>query len=101
MSKKTIYISGQITGLDINEAISKFKDAEDFIKKEMPEYTPLNPFDICEQSDDNTWLDYMRADIKALVDCEAIIMLDNWKESNGAILELKIAQGLKMEIYYL
>lgn len=100
MKKKLIYISGQITGLEIEEAKKKFKDAEDFIKKEM-EGESLNPFDICEQSDEKTWLDYMRADIKALVDCDSILMLDNWKESEGAKLELVIAQGLKMDVYYL
>ena len=100
MKKKLIYISGQITGLDINVSKQKFKDAEKFIEKEM-EADSLNPFDICEQSDDKTWLDYMRADIKELVDCDAILMLDNWKESDGAKLELIIAQGLKMKVYYL
>lgn len=100
MKKELIYISGQITGLDINLSKQKFKDAEDFVKTEM-DADSLNPFDICKQSDDKTWLDYMRADIKALVDCDAIIMLDNWKESEGAKLELIIAQGLKMKVYYL
>ena len=100
MKRKTIYISGQITGLDINDAKAKFQDAVDYVCENM-EYEPLNPFDICEQKPEYTWLDYMRADIKALVDCEAIIMLDNWEESDGAKLELIIAQGLKMKIYYI
>lgn len=100
LKKPKIYISGRITGLDIDYAISKFKEAEEYVRKEMP-YEPVNPFDVCEQNDDFTWLDYMRADIIAMMDCDAILMLDNWKESEGATLELEIAKGLKYKVYYL
>jgi len=42
----------------------------------------------------------MRIDIKALVDCDAIYMLNNWRDSKGANVELNIAQGLGMEIIF-
>jgi len=100
MKKQVIYISGKITGLDINVAKDNFKTAVDFVNKEM-DFQPLNPFDIVEQDDSLQWIDYMRADIKALVDCDAILMLPDWVESDGAKLELLIAQGLKMKVYHL
>lgn len=93
-----IYISGQITGLKIDEAKAKFKEGEKVVL-EMGE-TFVNPFDILPQNDEYTWSDYMKADIKALCDCDAILMLDNWKNSEGAKLELHIAERLGMKIYY-
>lgn len=38
------------------------------------------------------WLAYMRLDIKALMDCEAIYKLEGWEESRGACLEVQIAR---------
>lgn len=98
---KKLYISGKITGLKIEQAKANFADAEKFVKENMVGYSPVNPFDLVEQSDDKTWIDYMRADIKILVDCDAILMLPDWKDSEGAKLELQIAQGLKMKVYYI
>jgi hypothetical protein len=98
--KKKIYISGKITGLDTDVATKLFKDAENYAKDEMG-YEPVNPMELCEQDDTWEWIDYMRVDIKALVDCDAILMLPNWEDSDGAKLELVIAQGLKLEIYYI
>ena len=99
MKKKVIYISGRITGIVEEVARANFKEGEKVV--EDMDATPLNPFDIVEQKEEYGWIDYMRADIKALVDCDGILMLPDWNESEGATLELKIAEGLKMEVYYL
>lgn len=40
------------------------------------------------------WVHYMRTDIKALVDAEAIYPLSGWEESRGARLEVHIAREL-------
>ena len=42
----------------------------------------------------------MKADIKLLLDCDAIYMLPNWEVSNGATLEREIAKTLGLEIVY-
>lgn len=97
--KKVFYISGKITGLDINVAKANFKEGEKVVH-EMGAIS-VNPFDILEQKDEYTWVDYMRADIKALCDCDGILMLPDWKESEGAKLELHIAERLQMEVIYL
>ena len=44
-----------------------------------------------------TWADYMRADIRALLDCEAIATLPGWEQSLGAELEVSIADELGMK----
>jgi hypothetical protein len=43
----------------------------------------------------------MRADIKALANCNTITMLPGWSDSKGARLENYLAIMLGMEIIYL
>ena len=42
----------------------------------------------------------MKADIKALCDCDGIFFLCNWKGSKGAKIEHEIAQHLGLEMLY-
>ena len=93
-----IYISGQITGLDIEVAKAYFKQTELQLKENG--HTPVNPMEVLPYHPDHTWHDYMAEDIKALLYCEAILMLDNWTNSKGAKIEHDIAKGLGIKIFY-
>ena len=42
----------------------------------------------------------MRKAIAQLVECDAIYMLSGWGKSRGALLELEIAKGLDMPVFY-
>ncbi len=42
---------------------------------------------------------YMRRDIPALMDCDAIVVLPNWQQSRGACLEMWIAIDLDIPIF--
>jgi hypothetical protein len=44
------------------------------------------------------WGDCMRADIKAMCDCDMLILLPGWQRSKGAHIELNLAHRLEMEI---
>lgn len=44
---------------------------------------------------------YLREAIKALADCDHIVMLPGWVHSKGAVLEHQIGEALGMEITYL
>ena len=91
-----IYISGKITGIEL-EAERLFKEAElELIEKG---YDPVNPFDLNHEHDES-WASYMKENIKALCDCDAIFMLTNWKDSRGAIIEHDIATHLEMDIHH-
>lgn len=46
-----------------------------------------------------TWLSCMRADIKVLVECDAIALLPGWEQSKGAKVEHAIARGLEMRVF--
>ena len=99
MEKQKIYISGKITGLKPVVAKQNFKTIENQIKKEGN--IAVNPFNVLPFEEHYTWRDYMKADIKALVECDAIYMLPDYKDSKGALLELEIAKGLGMRIEYI
>ena len=90
-----VYISGKIT----NNANYKadFEAAELALK--IAGFQPVNP---AEEHLPNgaTWADYMRHDIKLLCDCDAIYMLNGWRESAGAKIEHKLARDLGIEIIY-
>ena len=92
-----IYISGQITGLDIQEASDIFQMAEFHLKNLG--WSPINPMTI-KHDHDQSWESYMREDIKELMDCDAIFMLPNWTISKGAKVEHDIAKSLNIPIFY-
>jgi len=45
------------------------------------------------------WEDCMRADIRELVTCDGIALLDGWEKSRGATLEHHIASALGMDVH--
>lgn len=46
-----------------------------------------------------SWQECLRADIKALCDCDAVALMDGWEHSNGAHLELHIAHRLGLRVH--
>ena len=93
---KRIYISGKISGIE-NEAPKLFNDAEILLKEQG--FEVVNPMTINHEHD-KSWLSYMKEDIKAMMDCDSIYMLNNWKKSKGAKAERDIARQLGFTILY-
>lgn len=57
----------------------------------------VNPAEINAQGG-LSWQECMRADIKALCDCDTIAMLPGWESSNGAHIEVHLAHRLGMKV---
>ena len=78
-----IYISGKISGIE-EEAFANFERAE----KHLLElgYVPVNPMKLTHNHD-KSWNSFMREDISAMMTCDGIYLLNNFKHSRGAILE--------------
>lgn len=98
---KKIYISGQITGLCVDEFKYNFLEASDIInhKYGIDHISPLNltPF-----LGIKIWLCYVITDIHHLRKCSHIAMQKNWIHSKGAVIEYFIAKFiLKLEIIWL
>lgn len=80
MDIKKIYISGKITGLPIDEVISKFQAAEAKIRRfGFEPVSPLRnglPFEA-------EWADQIGEDVKLLLKSDAIYMIADWRQSEG------------------
>lgn len=102
MAKKSIYISGKITGLSKEEYRAKFDQAERKLRHEG--FLVFNPTD-------PSWTNYFEErkspyevilwhDLRKLMECDAIYMLDNFLESKGAKAEFAYAIATGKEIIY-
>lgn len=103
-SETKVYITGKISGLEEAEYLSLFAEAATFL--ESHGFIPVNPIEVeaeCGEACNSglifqdgrymhTWQCYMRYDIKALMDCQAILPLDNASDSRGAKLEMQLAE---------
>lgn len=90
---KKIYISGKITGT--NDFRERFAAAEERLKAQG--YETINPARINAGLPDGTpWETYMRRCIALLAEADAIYLLNGWRNSRGAHLEVDIAAELNM-----
>lgn len=87
----------------LNSEISMEKRLKQAIKKSYAKNGTevINPFKILKLNKKHKYEDYLKADIKVLVDCVALINIKNkgWEKSKGAKLERHIARALKIDIY--
>ena len=89
------YISGAMTGVP-EWNYPAFNAMAEKLRAEG--HVPVNPADY----DDTTqpYRVYMLRAMKALMACEAIMMLKGWEKSNGARMEWQIAVNLGLTLWY-
>lgn len=75
-----IYLSGRITGDDNYK--SKFEEYENKLK--LFGHEVFNPASFPNMF---SWEEFMEIDLKILSLCDAIFLLEDWKESRGAKIE--------------
>lgn len=92
-----IYISGKITGLPLSEARQRFADAAALLN--AIGFEAVNPLNNGLQESAG-WKEHMVADIRMLLECDAIYMMDNWMQSKGASIEYDIANRLNMDVWF-
>lgn len=90
-----IYISGPMTGHpDLNH--KAFINAQACLQASgLP---CVSPHEIIADKT-KPWIDCMKEDIKELLNCSAIVMLEGWEKSKGAKLERDIAEALGITVY--
>lgn len=94
-----IYIAGKISGLSQSEYEANFTTAENYCKSHAGITEIVNPIKL-DHSQNKEWIDHMRTDLKALLDCGAIYMQKNWEESAGARIEHDLALQLNFIMMY-
>jgi len=94
---RSVYISGQITGLPKEEYTYNFEQAEFILT--LVGFKAVSPLKIKPLF--KTWFWYMVSDIAVLCFCDCIYFLDNWESSRGAKIERKVAEFLRKKIIQL
>lgn len=88
------YLSGPISGYPEHNA-PQFNVAAKMLRERG--YEVCNPIEF-DETLGLAWSDYLRKDIRALMDCGGVITLPGWQESRGANLEVHIAHSLGMMV---
>lgn len=108
-----VYLSGQITNLDQEVYEMLFDKAAFTAEAHGWEYVNPLKVEVCKDENcgdgaklpDGNQLHaygcYMKHDIKAMLDCDAILLLPNWGRSKGAQFEFEVAVKCGLEVIYL
>jgi hypothetical protein len=92
-----IYISGAITNNP--NAKAQFDKAKKTLVELNKNYYPISPMDLPHEHS-KSWNAFMREDIKAMMDCQGIYLIEGWTTSKGARIEKELAQSLDFKIIY-
>ena len=88
------FISGKISGLEYYVAYGKFSNAERMLQQMG--YATVNPMKICKKN--WSWLRCMIKCLWAIMFCDKIYQLEDWKDSRGARIEYRWAKFLGKRI---
>ena len=121
---KRIYMSGAVSNIDYCEAQARFNAAQAMLEARGG-YGVVNPLNLIKWAikrvemggmgevlylehketgrrravlSDEYWRECMEACLRELLHCDAIYMLNNWRTSRGARVELAVAVELGLEI---
>ena len=102
---RVVYISGPITAnkdwrRDFDAAYARLKAGGYGVvhnPREIADAVDL-AFAVLGRKPD--YAEYMRADLKMLLQCDTIYMLKGWEGSAGARAELSVAQACKMRVIF-
>ncbi len=95
-----IYIAGKIGGLKPYVVDFKFGYAKTRLKEEG--HDVISPTELCKCLNCGRfdYEDYMKICFAAIDVCEAVYMLQDWKDSPGALREHEYAKKLGKEVMY-
>jgi len=91
-----VYLSGPMTGLP-NHNYPAFHRAAAALRQAG--HRVVNPAEI-PFAPGSTWQQCMRADLQAMLACDAIALMAGWERSAGAQLELHVAHRVGLQVLY-
>lgn len=94
------YLAGPMSGIHLQN-YPAFTHACQTLRSQglkiiSPHETVFHP----TQPDQRRWQDLLKQDARSLLECEGIILLPGWAQSQGARFELHIALMLGMEVRF-
>lgn len=90
-----VYISGPMTGLP-GMNFEAFHTAAARLRELG--FEVVNPVELHPAGVEKTWNEYLRGDLRALCECDLMVLLEGWEDSRGARLEWIVARGLGMDV---
>lgn len=98
-TKQRVYISGPISGLDINMVRADFQRVEyEMIARG---YEPVNPVAEADKHPEHkTTHDHMRHDIELLMTCDYIYLMHHWTHSKGCQIEFEVATSIGLPVMF-
>lgn len=95
---RRIYISGPMTGLpDLNFAA--FEAAVKLIRLVDPTAQIINPHEIEHTyGAEGTWEQFLKLDLRHMLDCDLVVILPGWHNSKGSLLEIHVATSVNIPI---
>ena len=91
----TAYLAGPMTGLPQFNYGQFHCAAADLRERGL---TVVNPAELFDGDTGHDRKHYIREGIRALLDCDQLVLLPGWINSRGALLELSIAQQIGLRI---
>ena len=96
-NKPRIYISGPISGHDIEERRQAFKEKEWML--EAQGYEAINPMENGLPAEASTHK-HMKRDIGLLMTCDMIYMMRRWTHSKGCKVEFDVATSIGLPVLF-
>ena len=95
--KPKIYISGPISGHDIEERRKTFQEVKVFL--EAQDFEVMNPMEN-GLPDDADIHEHMKRDIEMLMTCDYIYMMRRWTHSKGCQVEFEVATSIGLPVLF-
>lgn len=95
--KLHIYISGPISGYDLEERRKAFMEIEERLKAQG--YETVNPMKN-GLPDEATTHEHMKRDIELLLTCDRIYFMKKWTHSKGCKLEFDVATAIGLPVMF-
>ncbi|TWP23506.1 DUF4406 domain-containing protein [Apibacter muscae] len=88
-----VYIAGKVSGEPYEVCKAKFNHRAELLRAQG--YEVVNPMEIVPK--ESNWREAMNICIRAITECQAYFMLEDWRLSRGAKIELNLMLGLGLQ----
>ena len=96
MSDK-VYIAGPMSGYE-EFNFPAFNRVEELLRESYGYKHVVNPAKL-HSTTDLPWVEFLKQDLRELIDCDAVFLLKGWEKSRGATLEAFVAHTLGLRLY--
>lgn len=86
-----IYVSGPITGRE-HDAEERFREACRALHGAVPCAGVVNPYCSCPPG--TPYREAMRRDLRLLLDCDGVALMEGWEGSRGCRAEVAVAEAI-------